>query len=67
MKTIIKGKVFVLGRDIDTDQMIPAEHLVYDTHHPEERKNYGRYAMSSVPPRFNIDRHTVGTYLSYEF
>jgi 3-isopropylmalate/(R)-2-methylmalate dehydratase small subunit len=38
-----------LGRDIDTDQIIPAEHLVYDTHDPEERKNYGKFALSSVP------------------
>ena len=27
MKKIIKGKAFVLGDNIDTDQIIPAEHL----------------------------------------
>src|SRR4030067_1173444 len=49
MKDIIKGKVYVLGNDIDTDQIIPAQHLVYSLSDPEERKLYGRYALSSVP------------------
>ena len=49
MKDIIKGKVYVLGNDIDTDQIIPAQHLVYSLSDPEERKQYGRYALSSVP------------------
>ena len=29
MKKIIKGKVYVLGSDLDTNQIIPTEHLVY--------------------------------------
>ena len=49
MKSSIKGKVFVLGDDIDTDQIIPAEHLVYSLEKPEERKFYGKYCLSSVP------------------
>src|SRR4030067_2459829 len=49
MKEIIKGRVYVLGNDIDTDQIIPAQHLVYSLSTPEERKMYGRYALSSVP------------------
>lgn len=49
MDDIIKGKAFVLGNDIDTDQIIPAHHLVYRTDDEEERKNYGRYALSGVP------------------
>lgn len=40
----------MLGSNIDTDQIIPAEHLVYSTSDPEELKNYGRYALSGVPP-----------------
>lgn len=45
----IKGKAFVLGKNIDTDQIIPAQHLVYSLDDPEERKFYGRYALSGVP------------------
>ncbi len=45
----IVGKVYVVGDNVDTDQIIPAKHLVYDTHSPEERKLFGKYAMSGVP------------------
>src|SRR5690625_3889654 len=45
----IKGKAFVLGKNIDTDQIIPAAHLVYSLEDPEERKMYGKYALSGVP------------------
>ena len=48
MKDIIKGKAYVLGNDIDTDQIIPAQHLVYSLSDQEERKQYGRYALSSA-------------------
>jgi len=50
MDKTIKGKVFVLGDNIDTDQIIPAEHLVYSLTDPEESKNYGRFSLSGVPP-----------------
>ncbi|MGD8427041.1 MAG: hypothetical protein PVH63_05385 [Balneolaceae bacterium] len=46
---IINGKAFVLGKNIDTDQIIPAEHLVYSLDDPKERKFYGRHALSGVP------------------
>jgi 3-isopropylmalate/(R)-2-methylmalate dehydratase small subunit len=49
LKQIISGKAFVLGNDIDTDQIIPAAHLVYKLDDPEERKNYGTFALSGVP------------------
>lgn len=45
----IRGKAYVLGEDIDTDQIIPAEHLVYDLDDPEESKKYGTFALSGVP------------------
>lgn len=47
----ITGKVFVVGDNVDTDQIIPAQHLVYNTHSPEERKLYGKFAMSGVPDK----------------
>lgn len=49
MQDVIKGKAYVLGDNIDTDQIIPAKHLVYSLSDPEERKLYGRYALSGVP------------------
>jgi len=49
MEQVIEGRAYVLGNDIDTDQIIPAEHLVYSLSDPEERKNYGKFALSSVP------------------
>jgi len=49
MEKIVKGKAFVLGDNIDTDQIIPAEHLVYSLSDPEESKKYGHYALSGVP------------------
>ena len=49
MEKIITGKAYVLGDDIDTDQIIPAEHLVYSLSDPDEKKNYGKFALSGVP------------------
>ncbi|RMH64416.1 MAG: 3-isopropylmalate dehydratase [Calditrichaeota bacterium] len=46
----ITGRAYVLGANIDTDQIIPAEHLVYSLSDPEESRNYGRFALSGVPP-----------------
>jgi 3-isopropylmalate/(R)-2-methylmalate dehydratase small subunit len=66
----IKGKAFVLGRNVDTDQIIPAEHLVYSLDDPEERKNYGQFALSGVPdeesglPQGNIPLVEEGKYES---
>ncbi len=49
MKDVIRGKAYVVGDAIDTDQIIPAQHLVYSLTAPEERRLYGRYALSGVP------------------
>ena len=49
MRDFIQGKAYVVGDDIDTDQIIPAKYLVYSLSDPEERKLYGRYAMSGIP------------------
>ncbi|NQT26711.1 3-isopropylmalate dehydratase [candidate division KSB1 bacterium] len=45
----IKGKAYVLGENVDTDQIIPAHHLVYNLDDPKERKLYGQHAFSGVP------------------
>src|ERR1700683_4679121 len=49
METIIKGKAYVLGDNVDTDQIIPAQYLSFNPSLPEERKFFGMYAMTSVP------------------
>ncbi|MHC4294190.1 MAG: LeuD/DmdB family oxidoreductase small subunit [Planctomycetota bacterium] len=49
MEKVIRGKAFVLGDNIDTDQIIPAEYLSYNPGDAEERKFFGRYALSGVP------------------
>lgn len=45
---LIKGLAYVVPDNIDTDQIIPAKHLVYQVE-GEEAKLYGKYAMSGLP------------------
>ena len=49
METIITGKAYVLGDNIDTDQIIPAQYLSFNPSLPDERKFFGMYANSGVP------------------
>jgi len=49
METVITGKAYVLGDNIDTDQIIPAKYLSFNPALPEERKFFGMYANSGVP------------------
>jgi 3-isopropylmalate/(R)-2-methylmalate dehydratase small subunit len=49
MEEKINGLAYVLGNNIDTDQIIPAEHLVYSLTDEEESKKYGQFALSGVP------------------
>ncbi|MCC7409599.1 MAG: 3-isopropylmalate dehydratase [Phycisphaeraceae bacterium] len=49
MTAKITGPAYVLGDDVDTDQIIPAEYLSYNPSDPAERKFFGMYAMSGVP------------------
>ena len=66
MEKVIKGKVYVLGDNIDTDQIIPAMHLVYKIDDPEEVKLYGKYAMSGLPADIAGDKPFIkdGEYTS---
>ncbi len=49
MDQVIRGKAFVVGDNIDTDQIIPAEFLSYNPADANERKFFGKHAMSGVP------------------
>jgi len=50
MQHAITGRAYVLGDNIDTDQIIPAQYLTFNPAVPEEYKMFGKYALSSVPP-----------------
>jgi 3-isopropylmalate/(R)-2-methylmalate dehydratase small subunit len=49
MKDPIVGRVYVLGDNIDTDQIIPAKYLTFNPAVPEEYRMFGKYALSGVP------------------
>jgi len=49
MKSTIEGKAFVLGDNVDTDQIIPAQYLTYNPSIPAEYKMFGKFALSGVP------------------
>src|SRR5580658_4702187 len=50
MQSIITGKAYVLGDNVDTDQIIPAHFLTLNPAIPEEYKQLGKHALDSVPP-----------------
>jgi 3-isopropylmalate/(R)-2-methylmalate dehydratase small subunit len=70
MQTRITGKVYVLGDNVDTDQIIPAQYLTYNPAIPEEYRQFGKYALSSVPPsqaglpKGHVPFHTDDEYVS---
>lgn len=47
--TQISGKVYVLGNNIDTDQIIPAHYLNLVPTVPEEYERLGSHALSGLP------------------
>jgi 3-isopropylmalate/(R)-2-methylmalate dehydratase small subunit len=49
MQDTVRGKAYVVGDNIDTDQIIPAEYLSYNPSDPDERKYFGKYALCGVP------------------
>ena len=52
MASIIKGKVFVVQDNIDTDQIIPAEYLNLVPTIPEEYEKLGSYALCGLPSSY---------------
>src|SRR5438046_9485423 len=50
MRPTVTGKAYVLGDNVDTDQIIPAQYLTFNPAIPEEYRQFGKYALSSVPP-----------------
>lgn len=66
MQTRIEGAAYVLGDNVDTDQIIPAHYLTYNPSIPAEYKMFGKYALSGVPddaaglPKGHVPFHTPG-------
>jgi 3-isopropylmalate/(R)-2-methylmalate dehydratase small subunit len=70
MKKLISGKAYVLGDNVDTDQIIPAQYLTYNPAIPAEYRQFGKYALSSVPasqsglPKGHVPFHTKDPFVS---
>jgi 3-isopropylmalate/(R)-2-methylmalate dehydratase small subunit len=66
MQNRIEGRAYVLGDNIDTDQIIPAQYLTYNPSIPAEYRMFGKYALSGVPddaaglPKGHVPFHTPG-------
>ncbi|GAB2274184.1 Plasma membrane sulfite pump involved in sulfite metabolism [Dionaea muscipula] len=52
--TTFHGLCYVVGDNIDTDQIIPAEYLTLVPSKPEEYKKLGSYALSGLPSSYPI-------------
>ncbi|KAB8317495.1 3-isopropylmalate dehydratase [Tolypothrix campylonemoides VB511288] len=52
MTKVIRGKIFVLDDNIDTDQIIPAEYLTLVPSKADEYEKLGSYALAGLPDRY---------------
>ena len=70
LQPTITGRAYVLGDNIDTDQIIPAQYLTFNPAIPEEYRQFGKYALSSVPPsqaglpKGHVPFHTTDEFVS---
>jgi 3-isopropylmalate/(R)-2-methylmalate dehydratase small subunit len=70
MLPTITGKAYVLGDNVDTDQIIPAHHLTLNPAVPEEYRMFGKHALSGVPaaqgglPKGHIPFHAGDEFVS---
>ena len=66
MQYRFEGRAYVLGDNVDTDQIIPAQYLTYNPSIPAEFKMFGKYALSGVPddaaglPKGHVPFHKPG-------
>src|SRR5438309_344595 len=66
----IAGRAYVLGDNVDTDQIIPAQYLTLNPAVPEEYRQFGKYALSSVPaaqaglPKGHVPFHQSDEFVS---
>jgi len=70
MQNRIEGQAYVLGDNIDTDQIIPAQYLTYNPSIPAEYKMFGKYALIGVPegaaglPKGHVPFHATDEFIS---
>lgn len=70
MQNRIEGRAYVLGDNIDTDQIIPAQYLTYNPSIPAEYRMFGKYALSGVPddgaglPKGHVPFHSDDEFVS---
>src|SRR5215207_4625926 len=70
MQSRIEGRAYVLGDNIDTDQIIPAQYLTYNPSVPAEYRMFGKYALSGVPdaqsglPKGHVPFHADDDFVS---
>ncbi|NES81330.1 MAG: 3-isopropylmalate dehydratase [Moorea sp. SIO2B7] len=53
MGKVIRGKIFVVDDNIDTDQIIPAEYLTLVPSKPDEYEKLGSYALVGLPDHYS--------------
>ncbi len=56
MAKVVTSPVYVVGDNIDTDQIIPAQYLTLVPTISEEYKKLGSYAMVGLPDELYPDR-----------
>src|SRR5689334_21474060 len=66
MQSRIEGAAYVLGDNVDTDQIIPAQYLTYNPAIPAEFRMFGKFALCGVPddqaglPKGHVPFHAPG-------
>lgn len=62
--SIIQGKIFKTGDNIDTDQIIPAKYLNLVPTIKKEYKSLGSYALSGLPNNYKIRYIKEGSFIT---
>ncbi len=58
--SVIEGKVFVVGDNIDTDQILPAQFMTLVASDPDEYRELGTKALSGLPESYTERLVPVG-------
>jgi len=67
MQSVFTGPVYVVGDNIDTDQIIPAQYLTLVPTIPDEYEKLGSYALAGLPESLYPARFVKSGQLDSEF